>query len=515
VKHVAVMYLLVIAMWLIPSSLWSQETEKCILVGRVQDREGRPISDAMVSLPSSPVGFTVTNENGSFTLEVPGPLPSWDLLVIHPHYPLQRLSFPPDHKQVVITLEAVPPPLPPEPPEAQPTVIEAERLFYDQKRDVYHAEGTVVVTREGNLLTADEVEVKRKEEKMDALGKVTFKRADGDVIHGDKMSMSLAGKTGVLEQGQVFIKATHFYIRGNRLEKTGDDTYYGDRVVATTCDGDDPDWWVQGREMNVTLDGSGTVKDACFYAKKIPLLYTPYFLFPAKTTRQTGFLLPHRFAFSENKLGVDVGIPFFWAIDEDKDATFYQRLMSKRGFQEGVEFRYATEKSHGTLYAEYLRDQNEEHERDGDLVRNWNGRDRWAIYVNQEKTFGEDVYLRADIAHVSDSFYFKDFTSYNYFLANYREKHPLPFQQIDFYGNESLSFLDSSIRMAKNWQDYQLSVLAKNTQDLTKDTDKSTLQKYPEVTLTGVKNRWGIRPFGLTLPGPTIIFIVLRAKRDT
>jgi len=95
---------------------------------------------------------------------------------------------------VVITLEAVPPPLPPEPPEAQPTVIEAERLFYDQKRDVYHAEGTVVVTREGNLLTADEVEVKRKEEKMDALGKVTFKRADGDVIHGDKMSMSLAGK---------------------------------------------------------------------------------------------------------------------------------------------------------------------------------------------------------------------------------------------------------------------------------------------------------------------------------
>jgi len=87
VKHVAVMYLLVIAMWLIPSSLWSQETEKCILVGRVQDREGRPISDAMVSLPSSPVGFTVTNENGSFTLEVPGPLPSWDLLVIHPHYP--------------------------------------------------------------------------------------------------------------------------------------------------------------------------------------------------------------------------------------------------------------------------------------------------------------------------------------------------------------------------------------------------------------------------------------------
>jgi len=232
-------------------------------------------------------------------------------LVIHPHYPLQRLSFPPDHKQVVITLEAVPPPLPPEPPEAQPTVIEAERLFYDQKRDVYHAEGTVVVTREGNLLTADEVEVKRKEEKMDALGKVTFRRADGDVIHGDKMSMSLAGKTGVLEQGQVFIKATHFYIRGNRLEKTGDDTYYGDRVVATTCDGDDPDWWVQGREMNVTLDGSGTVKDACFYAKKIPLLYTPYFLFPAKTTRQTGFLLPHRFAFRRMKLGVDVRHPFF------------------------------------------------------------------------------------------------------------------------------------------------------------------------------------------------------------
>ncbi len=489
-------------MWIIPSSAVGREGETYTLLGRVQDRGGRPVSGAMVSLNVPPFTVAVTDETGAFTLELSVPFPPGELMVVHPDYPPQKFVLPPDRREVTLQLGLPVPPAVPEKDQNPPVLIEAEKLFYDQERDAYRAQGKVVVIREGNLLMADEVELNRKLGDLKATGNVTLKRPEGDVAHGDKMHMDISQKTGVLEQGQIFIKDTHFYIRGDRLAKTGEATYNGDHVQATTCDGDNPDWWVTGRDLNVTVDGAGSVRDACFYVKKIPLFYTPYFLFPAKTTRQTGFLLPHRFAFSENRLGVDMGVPFFWAIGEDKDATFYQRFMSKRGFQEGVEFRYAAEKSHGTFYAEYLRDKNEEHETIGDLTRHWQGgRDRWAVYVNQETTFGEDVYLRADIARVSDSYYFKDFTSYNYFLANYREKHPRPFQQIDFYGNESLSYLESSIRMAKSWQNYQLSLLAKNTQDLTTDTDKGTLQKYPEVAITGVKRTIGGTPVWFDFTG--------------
>ncbi len=66
----------------------------------------------------------------------------------------------------------------------------------------------------------------------------------------------------------------------------------------------------------------------------------PYLIFPAKTTRQTGFLFP-RFAYSRDKNGLDVEIPFYWAVSDSADATFFQRYMEKRGFKEGVEFRYS------------------------------------------------------------------------------------------------------------------------------------------------------------------------------
>ena len=57
--------------------------------------------------------------------------------------------------------------------------------------------------------------------------------------------------------------------------------------------------------------------------------------FPAKTTRQSGFLFP-MFSLSSERNGLDVELPFFWAISENTDATLYQRYLEKRGFKEGV-----------------------------------------------------------------------------------------------------------------------------------------------------------------------------------
>ena len=40
---------------------------------------------------------------------------------------------------------------------------------------------------------------------------------------------------------------------------------------------------------------------------------------------------------------MDVEVPFFWAISEQADATFYERFMGKRGFMQGFELRYLTD----------------------------------------------------------------------------------------------------------------------------------------------------------------------------
>ena len=167
--------------------------------------------------------------------------------------------------------------------------------------------------------------------------------------------------------------ANHLYLKGETIEKRGEATYFLKRGEATTCDGANPDWKFAGEEVEVTIDGYGTLKHGTFQVKGFPVLYLPYLIFPAKTTRQTGLLFP-QISFSEEKLGWDMVIPFYWVVSENADATFYQRYMDKRGFQEGIEFRYLVcEHTHGTLYGDYLNDTMTVSESEGDpiLQREW------------------------------------------------------------------------------------------------------------------------------------------------
>ena len=114
-----------------------------------------------------------------------------------------------------------------------------------------------------------------------------------------------------------------------------------------------PDWRLAGSELDVTVDGYGTLKHGRFLARDLPVLYVPYLIFPAKTTRQSGLLFPH-LSYSRDKNGLDVEIPFFWAVSESADATFFQRYLEKRGFKEGVEIRYfPSPGSFGTFYGDY------------------------------------------------------------------------------------------------------------------------------------------------------------------
>ena len=40
------------------------------------------------------------------------------------------------------------------------------------------------------------------------------------------------------------------------------------------------------------LEGTGVARGVTFRVKDVPVLYVPYFVFPANTQRQSGFLLP-------------------------------------------------------------------------------------------------------------------------------------------------------------------------------------------------------------------------------
>ncbi len=363
----------------------------------------------------------------------------------------------------------------------RPVNIDADTLDYDNASDVYHAQGSVVITYEGGVLTADDVEFDKRNNIVTAQGNALLKMGN-DTLAGDKIVFNVENKTGIAYKGRAFYARNHFYIRGDEIEKTGELTYKIIQPVATTCDGENPDWVIAGSEMKLTIEGYGLMKDARVVANKVPVFYSPYLPFPAKTKRQSGFLFPY-LSYSQNKDGVDIEVPYFWVISPQMDATLYSRYIEKRGLKEGVEFRYyAGEKSYGTFYIDYLNDNKHATDVTGQDLNN-----RWSYYLNHQTNFDSQSYIRTDLRRVSDHWYFRDFSAHNYYIDHYSQTELDPFKKVPFYGDESLASLESTVRLFKGWSNYNLTTLISSTDNLYAANNDSTLQKYPEITFTGIK----------------------------
>ncbi|MDY7034788.1 MAG: LPS assembly protein LptD [Thermodesulfobacteriota bacterium] len=290
--------------------------------------------------------------------------------------------------------------------------ITAKEMRYLQKEELYIAEGDVVITRNGQTLTAQKAVYNEKTGIVQVSGNVRL-TSNGDCLSGEMGIFDLNNYYGQITNGRLFIKENHYYITGKSMIKTGPDTYIVKGCRVTTCDGDNPDWSITGSEVKVTIEGYGTVKNATFRIRNVPVFYVPYAIFPAKTKRQTG-LLPPRLGYS-NQNGIDVEIPFYWAISDQTDATFYERYMGKRGFMQGLEFRYTAENnSKGTFLFGILSDREEEknlndpEEVDLSPFPRTNKTRYWVRNMaNQQFPLG--IEARLDTDFVSDQDYLKEF----------------------------------------------------------------------------------------------------------
>ena len=220
-----------------------------------------------------------------------------------------------------------------------PWEITASKVSYDEAKGLIIAEGDVEISRPGQSFSTQRAVYNQKTGIVEVSGGFRL-QADGDTISGEQGRFDLNTHTGRITAGSLFLQENNFHVRGSAIEKTGPNTYKVKDCRLTTCDGVKPAWSVTGSEVEVTLEGYGTVKDAAFRVSDVPILYFPYAIYPVKTKRQTGLLFPR--AGYSNINGLEFELPFFWAISDQTDATFYGRFMSDRGYMQGVEFRHVT-----------------------------------------------------------------------------------------------------------------------------------------------------------------------------
>jgi LPS-assembly protein len=214
-------------------------------------------------------------------------------------------------------------------------VMTADTL--EQIGPVWVGKGNVSIESKGSVLKAGSVRYDTATKEAVAEGDVYFEDAKTKIT-ASKAELNLEKETGVLYDTEVLFKEQSYRVLGTKIEKRGPQSYFLESGTFTTCTGPVPDWCVKGQEVDLEIGNRIKVKNATFRVRNLPLLYMPYFWAPVVVERRTGFLFPQT-GYSSRK-GFTWRQPFFWAISENRDATLFTDLYTKRGLGFGAEYRY-------------------------------------------------------------------------------------------------------------------------------------------------------------------------------
>ncbi|HEX2932418.1 MAG TPA: putative LPS assembly protein LptD, partial [Candidatus Binatia bacterium] len=199
--------------------------------------------------------------------------------------------------------------------------VTADKLESGNGSNRIEASGNVEMKRGTMTLKADEVRFNRETKDAEAKGKVVVDDPEWKLKSADSMQLNMETETGEIQNGDLFLEDGHLSMSGRRFQKFGGQTYHVDDGFFTTClcESGAPSWKLSAEQMDLALDGVGTLKHGYFYIYDVPVMYIPYGYFPLRTERQTGFLFPT--VGNSTKDGFRFLQPFFWAISKSTDAT--------------------------------------------------------------------------------------------------------------------------------------------------------------------------------------------------
>lgn len=356
-----------------------------------------------------------------------------------------------------------------------PWEITADSLIHYKEPESIFAEGNVILSRPKEagaplIIKADWIRYDVERSMVKARGNVSID-SPGEEVAAESAKLNLNTQVGTMESATIFLVDNHLYIKGEQVDKTGEQTYTLHDGWASACrptDGSRPAWSIESKRANLTVDGMAHLTHARLNVKETPVLYSPYLLFPAKTKRETGFLFPEWSHSSRDGFGFTE--PFFVNLSPSSDVTLYPSYMSERGLMAGVEFRYAANpKSQGAFLLSQLRDRlvdtDKEDYKNDSLVRV--ARNRYWLRGKADHDFGNQLVAHLDLDFVSDQDVLQEFRdgSLGY------DKSSLEFQRVfrrDLQ-NYTLTERESSAQLIKSWGNMVLSSELRTVQDTRND----------------------------------------------
>jgi LPS-assembly protein len=259
------------------------------------------------------------------------------------------------------------------------------------------ATGKVELRTRRETVIADWLHYDFVDDEIQAKGDVTLRQGI-DWITGPEVRFKRGAETGSFTSPRYYIGENGARGSASEIRFTGPDNYEASNARYTTCVAPRDDWYIRMDELEVDkLRNVGTGHDATLVFLGAPVAYLPWMEFPLSGERKSGFLTP--LLGSSGTRGFDASMPYYLNLAPNYDATLTPRIMTKRGFQLGGQFRYLLADGQGDAEAEIL-----PHDRIA-------GTDRYLLAWKHVQSF--DSYVKGlsgyvNLNKVSDDTYFSD-----------------------------------------------------------------------------------------------------------
>ena len=291
----------------------------------------------------------------------------------------------------------------PEQRNASPTFVTGQQLSAQTDSELV-LEGQVELRRADLVIRADRLEYDQARDLARARGHVRINQA-GNVFEGSALDLKIDAFEGFVDQANYQLRSNEAHGEADRIDFLDDKRSVVRNATFTTCQrlpGADwmPDWLLRAATMRFdSEEETAEAEDVTLTFKEVRLLGLSSLTFPLTENRRSGFLPPTLGA--DNISGTEVTVPYYWNIAPNRDATFYPTVMSKRGVNYGGEFRYLEEAYQGRLRVDYLPD---------DQLRKL---DRWGQSYQHLGTLGSgpagQLGLNLNLNRVSDDNFWRDF----------------------------------------------------------------------------------------------------------
>jgi LPS-assembly protein len=286
---------------------------------------------------------------------------------------------------------------PPVKEEKGPTTIDAQSIEGVADLEVT-ARGNAEIRRDDVIIFGDVLRYNRELGRAQGEGGVRLQRGV-DRFFGPRLEYNTLDDTGFFESPRYLIQGDLPAHGGaERLEFRGKDKYWLRNATYTTCSPDREDWVLRASELDLDYEAEeGYAKHPRLRFFDTTIVAFPFASFPLNNRRRSGILTPY-YSHTTSR-GFEVGVPYYWNIDPQYDATITPVYMAKRGAQLKNEFRYLDRPYAGEARFEYMPDDREF------------GRNRYGLTLQHSHTFAPNFTAAVDYNRVSDHRYFIDLAS--------------------------------------------------------------------------------------------------------